>query len=118
MVCGKESLVDVTQMTLMLGVLFGNIIFGVMADRIGRKKTLIASIIMQSACGMLSAWSPWLELFLVLRFLMAVANGGTMVTSFVMCMEVVGGIWRIIVPILYQIPFGGVKKVKDDILSR
>lgn len=106
LVCGKESLVDVTQMTLMLGVLFGNIIFGVMADRIGRKKTLIASIIMQSACGMLSAWSPWLELFLVLRFLMAVANGGTMVTSFVMCMEVVGGIWRIIVPILYQIPFG------------
>nr|CAH7728011.1 unnamed protein product [Callosobruchus chinensis] len=37
---------------------------------------------------------------------MAISNGGTMVTSFVMCMEVVGGKWRTIVPILYQIPFG------------
>lgn len=29
-----------------------------------------------------------------------------MVTSFVMCIEVVGGKWRTIVPILYQVPFG------------
>jgi len=29
-----------------------------------------------------------------------------MVTSFVLCMEIVGGKWRTIVPILYQIPFG------------
>jgi hypothetical protein len=41
-----------------------------------------------------------------MRFLLAVANGGTIVTSFVMCMEVVGGTWRSIVPILYQIPYG------------
>lgn len=29
-----------------------------------------------------------------------------MVTSFVMCMEVVGGKWRTIVAVLYQMPFG------------
>lgn len=29
-----------------------------------------------------------------------------MTTSFVMCMEIVGGPWRTIVPILYQVPFG------------
>lgn len=41
-----------------------------------------------------------------MRFVLAVANGGTMVSSFVMCMEVVGGFWRTVIPILYQIPFG------------
>nr|CAI5864560.1 unnamed protein product [Callosobruchus analis] len=46
------------------------------------------------------------QISLMIGILTAISNGGTMVTSFVMCMEVVGGKWRTIVPILYQIPFG------------
>lgn len=86
--------------------ILGNILFGITADRYGRKKTLMLCIFFQSACGMISAWSPWFWGFVLFRFILAVANGGTMITSFVMCMEVVGGRWRTIVPILYQIPFG------------
>lgn len=41
-----------------------------------------------------------------MRFLLAIFNGGTVVVSFVMCMEIVDGKYRTIVPILYQIPFG------------
>lgn len=63
-------------------------------------------IVMQAFCGLVSAWSPWISIFLALRFFMAMANGGTMIVSFVICMEIVGGKWRRIVPILYQIPFG------------
>lgn len=106
LVCGKERLVDLAQIVLMFGILLGNIIFGVLADRYGRKKILISCIVIQSFGGILSAWSPWYEGFLVCRFLLAIANGGTMIVSFVMCMEVVGGKWRTIVGILYQIPFG------------
>lgn len=106
LVCGREQLVDISQMVLMLGVLFGNILFGALADKFGRKPILVACIAAQSICGILAAWSPWLPAFLIFRFLLAVANGGTMITSFVMCMEVVGGRWRTTVPILYQIPFG------------
>lgn len=106
LICGKERLVDLTQVTLMLGVLLGNIIFGLAADKYGRKKILMICIFVQSICGILSGWSPWFVGFLITRFVLAIANGGTMITSFVMCMEVVGGKWRTIVPILYQIPFG------------
>lgn len=84
----------------------GNILFGVVADRYGRKRTLMICIFIQSTCGIISSWTPWYWSFILFRFLLALANGGTMITSFVMCMEVVGGVWRTVVPILYQIPFG------------
>lgn len=106
LVCGRERLVDLTQITLMFGILLGNVIFGILADKNGRKKTLMQCIVIQSIGGLLCAWSPWYEGFIVCRFILAIANGGTMIISFVMCMETVGGKWRTIVGILYQIPFG------------
>lgn len=86
--------------------ILGSIVFGLAADKFGRRNILMFSIVFQSVCGIMSAITPWLSLFMVSRFLLAMANGGTMITSFVMCMEIVGGKWRAIVPILYQIPFG------------
>ncbi|KAJ3666216.1 hypothetical protein Zmor_001669 [Zophobas morio] len=106
LVCDNKRLVDVSQITLMFGVLIGNIMFGIMADRHGRKKTLIVCIVLQSLFGIAASRIPWYWGFVVTRLLLAVANGGTIVVSFVMCMEVVGGPWRSIVPILYQIPYG------------
>nr|CAI5864559.1 unnamed protein product [Callosobruchus analis] len=106
LVCGNQRLIELTQISLMIGILTGNILFGVLADRHGRKTILMVCIFLQSLFGILSSWIPWYWGFIVSRFLLAISNGGTMVTSFVMCMEVVGGKWRTIVPILYQIPFG------------
>ncbi|RZC33176.1 organic cation transporter protein-like, partial [Asbolus verrucosus] len=97
LVCDNKRLVDISQVTLMLGVLI---------DRQGRKRTLLICIVLQSLFGIAAAGIPWYWGFVAARFLLAVANGGTIVTSFVMCMEVVGGTWRSIVPILYQIPYG------------
>lgn len=53
--------------------------------RIGRKKPLMIAIALQSATGFASAFAPWYELFLVLKFVCAVSTGGTMLVSFVLC---------------------------------
>lgn len=50
--------------------------------------------------------APGYWTFTLARFLVGVANGGTMIISFVLCMEVVSSKYRPVVPILYQIPFG------------
>lgn len=55
--------------------------------------------------GLAAAFSPWFVLFLVFRFLAALATGGTMVMSFVLVMELIGTEWRTVLGILYQIPF-------------
>lgn len=44
-------------------------------------------------------------MFTTLRFFLAVATGGTMVTSFVLTMELIGAKYRATVGIIYQIPF-------------
>ncbi|PSN53344.1 hypothetical protein C0J52_04084 [Blattella germanica] len=105
LVCNRAMMTDVAQATLMSGVLIGNVVFGMAADRIGRKIPLIIAIGIQAITGILCSFSPWFIGFLVARFLMAVATGGTMIISFVLVMEIVGDKWRTPIAILYQIPF-------------
>ncbi|KAK6636636.1 hypothetical protein RUM43_010298 [Polyplax serrata] len=106
LICDKEQLANVVQMSFMFGVLIGNVMFGIASDRFGRKNPLVVAIAVQSITSLLTAFVPWFLGFLLLRFLLAIATGGIMVTSFVLCVEMVGGKWRTSIPILYQIPFG------------
>ncbi|XP_075227507.1 organic cation transporter protein-like [Lycorma delicatula] len=106
LVCDKKHLVPLTQTSFMFGVLIGNLIFGILADKHGRKLPLMVAILIQVTSGIASSYVTSLWLFLLLRFFLALATGGTMITSFVICMESLSGKWRTIISILYQIPFG------------
>ncbi|KAK5637822.1 hypothetical protein RI129_000196 [Pyrocoelia pectoralis] len=81
----KDQLVNIAQTITMLGILVGNFIFGILSD---------------NNCIYSMVWA-----FLILRFISAAATGGTMVTSFVLVMEIIGTKWRTTLGILYQIPF-------------
>lgn len=58
--------------------------------RYGRRGPLVWAVTIQVITGTMAGFSPWFWLFLVMRFLSAAATGGTMVTSFVLVMELVG----------------------------
>ncbi|KAG5891587.1 hypothetical protein JTB14_022252 [Gonioctena quinquepunctata] len=105
LVCDREYLSKLAQTVTMLGILFGNMLFGYLSDRYGRRKPLVWAVIIQGVSGLAAAFSPWFLLFLVMRFIAALATGGTMITSFVLIMEIVGTPWRTVVGIIYQIPF-------------
>ncbi|KAI4502390.1 hypothetical protein M0802_002302 [Mischocyttarus mexicanus] len=105
LVCDREQLANVVQSCTMLGVLLGNFLFSSMADRIGRKKPLMIAIALQSVSGIISAYATWFELFLMFKFLSAIATGGTMLISFVLLMEIVGIEWRSAMSILFHAPF-------------
>ncbi|XP_067209054.1 organic cation transporter protein-like isoform X2 [Linepithema humile] len=105
LICDREQLTNLVQSCTMFGVLIGNLIFSIMADKIGRKKPLMIAIALQSVTGFMSAFAPWYELFLVLKFICALATGGTMLVSFVLLMEIVGVEWRSIMSVLFHVPF-------------
>lgn len=105
LVCDREQLANFAQTCTMFGVLVGNLVFSIMADRIGRKKPLMIAIALQSVTGFISAFVPWYELFLLFKFISAVATGGTMLVSFVLLMEIVGIEWRSTMSVLFHVPF-------------
>lgn len=73
--------------------------------RFGRRGTLVFAVIIQLISGIATAFAPWYWLFCVCRFVTGTVTGGTMITSFVLVMEIIGVKYREVFSILYQIPF-------------
>ncbi|CAH1969389.1 unnamed protein product [Acanthoscelides obtectus] len=67
LVCGRQRLIDLSQISLMIGILTGNLLFGVLADRHGRKTVLMVCIFLQSLFGILASWIPWYWGFIISR---------------------------------------------------
>lgn len=81
LVCDRQTLANLSQTIFMLGILFGNMLFGVMADKMGRRIPLVIAVITQLAFGVGTSYSLNYWMFVTFRFITAMATGGTMVTS-------------------------------------
>jgi MFS family permease len=58
------------------GLMTGATAFGWLADRFGRKRLFVATLVMYSVATVISALSPTLGVFLVFRFITALRVGG------------------------------------------
>lgn len=83
LVCNRSILSSLSQTIFMLGILFGNMVFGVLADKFGRRKPLVFAVIIQLFFGVAASFSPNYWLFIIFRFVIGLATGGTMITSWV-----------------------------------
>jgi MFS family permease len=81
LVCERKSLANLSQMIFMFGILVGNMVFGAIADNMGRRNPLVIAVIMQLIFGVATSFVTNFWLFVAFRFLTAVATGGTMLTS-------------------------------------
>ncbi|MDO5612624.1 MAG: MFS transporter [Paracoccus sp. (in: a-proteobacteria)] len=70
-----------------LGMFVGAFVFGRVADRFGRRRVLLATVLMDALFGLLSVFAPSFELLLLLRFLTGVAVGGTLPVDYAMMAE-------------------------------
>ncbi|KAG5679163.1 hypothetical protein PVAND_008753 [Polypedilum vanderplanki] len=105
LVCKREYLSNVSQTIFMLGILIGNLFFGSLADKLGRRIPLVIAVTVQLVFGILASFATNFWFFVLCRFITAAATGGTMVTSFVLVMEIIGIKWRELFSVLYQVPF-------------
>lgn len=62
----------------LFGMLFGAWLFGYLADRIGRKKTLILAVSTFSLASIVSAFSKNLDQLILLRFIVGLGLGGSL----------------------------------------
>jgi putative MFS transporter len=59
-----------------IGMAVGALVFGLMADRVGRKNVFILTLLLFSVCSGLSAFTTSLTIFMFLRFLIGMGLGG------------------------------------------
>jgi SHS family lactate transporter-like MFS transporter len=71
----KEKVAFLTTATLLMRPV-GALIFGLWADRVGRRIPLIVDVLFYSVVGFLCAFAPNLTVLIVLRFLYGIGMGG------------------------------------------
>jgi SHS family lactate transporter-like MFS transporter len=71
----KETVAFLTTATLLMRPV-GALLFGLWADRIGRRKPLIVDVLFYSVVGFACAFAPNFTVLLVLRFLYGIGMGG------------------------------------------
>ncbi|XP_033750131.1 organic cation transporter protein-like [Pecten maximus] len=94
LVCDRTNLTKIITTIQMCGVLLGALITGQMADIFGRRKVLYVAYLMMLIVSFGSAFSPFWQVFAVLRFLTCGLVGGVMVVNFVLPLEFVTPSWR------------------------
>ncbi|XP_060094229.1 solute carrier family 22 member 16 [Heteronotia binoei] len=90
LVCQREWLAKLTQPTFMVGVLFGAVIFGDIADRTGRRHVMWFTSTGQFLFGVAVAFTFDYYSFVIVRFLLAMVSSGYLVVVFVYVTEYVG----------------------------
>ncbi|CAH2252167.1 solute carrier family 22 member 16 [Pelobates cultripes] len=90
LVCDQEWLAKLVQPTFMFGVLIGAVIFGDIADRVGRRPIMWFTSTCQFVFGVAVAFTFNYYSFVIMRFFLAMVSSGYLVVVFVYVTEYVG----------------------------
>ncbi|XP_067942432.1 organic cation transporter protein-like isoform X2 [Watersipora subatra] len=95
MVCSSAIFATTTKVVFTIGLVVGAGLTGIIADRIGRKPTLIATLLLAGATSLASTFSVNVIMFAALRFAIGAGFVGVLLLNNVIAMEVVGPSHRI-----------------------
>ncbi|KAH8363598.1 hypothetical protein KR084_011914 [Drosophila pseudotakahashii] len=105
LVCNRSLLSATSDSLFMLGVLLGSFIFGQMSDKLGRKPTFFASLVLQLIFGVLAAVSPEYFSYTISRMIVGATTSGVFLVAYVIALEMVGSSYRLFAGVAMQMFF-------------
>ncbi|XP_062051943.1 organic anion transporter 7-like isoform X1 [Lepus europaeus] len=87
LVCESESLTSVLRFLLMAGMMVGNIVFGHLTDRFGRKLILRWCLLQLAIADTCAAFAPTFLVYCLLRFLAGMSTGTIMANVSMLIIE-------------------------------
>lgn len=106
LVCTRRSWIDITSMAFYVGSFIGNIVFGQVADKFGRRTAFFIILASQVIFGTLNAFAWDVVSFAVFRFLTGLPFPALYQVPFIIVMEFMGESGRIFAGILIDVFFG------------
>ncbi|KAJ6664554.1 hypothetical protein lerEdw1_006127 [Lerista edwardsae] len=106
LVCEDSWKLDGFQACVNAGCLLGSVFVGYMADRFGRKTSLLITTLITSISGVLVALAPNYLWSVIFRFIQGLVSKGSWTAGYILITELVGPGYRRTVAILYQGAFG------------
>ena len=97
LVCSNDGLRSVSSSVYMASKMGASIVWGLLSDRFGRKKAILACAVCLTLTGVASSFSPNMITFILLRGTVAFSATGLFLCGFVYSMELVGGLWSTLV---------------------
>ena len=79
---------------IFLGMLVGDFLWGVLADIVGRRSTMILSLSLNGVAGFLSAVAPNYPIFVIVRFVGGIGIGGSLAVIATYGSEFISARWR------------------------
>ncbi|KAF6334286.1 solute carrier family 22 member 6 [Rhinolophus ferrumequinum] len=87
LVCSHRVLRQLAQSLYMVGVLLGAIVFGHLADRLGRRKVLILNYLQIAVTGICAAFAPNFPIYCAFRLLSGMSIAGIILNSMTLNVE-------------------------------
>ncbi|XP_030219384.1 solute carrier family 22 member 23 [Gadus morhua] len=94
LVCNSAWKVHIAKFSLLVGSIFGYLVFGVLADWFGRHPVLIISVLFMLVFGLTVAFSVNVPMFSTLRFFEGFCLAGITLSLFVLRLELCLPDWR------------------------
>ncbi|XP_037073810.1 organic cation transporter protein-like [Pollicipes pollicipes] len=105
LVCEYDYLIGPVTGSYLVGTLIGVFFGGMVSDRFGRRPAILCLLGLTLISAVAVTFSNSIMLYIVLRFILALAVQAVYITNFVFCMEIVGAKWRVVLGLLFQVPF-------------
>nr|XP_053628567.1 beta-alanine transporter-like [Cherax quadricarinatus] len=104
LVCGRETLRSLIQSVYMMGYAVGSPLGGFFSDRFGRKRVMSIALWVFILVSITGSFSPYYELFLLCRFLIAFSSTIVYQASYILAVESCTRRQRGVVGILFSVP--------------